>query len=613
MYTFCFVLAGSAEEALRAAGDAVSRLGACLPSLGSAPRIQSVALPEARAAFVTLKPEVDVSPSRIQHAVNAEVAVLVFGESAGVRDLAGAVRHEFSARGVNGVAKLPGNFSAVIVERLARRVWLCGTLLGHRSVFYYSRRDLFMASPHDLTLLATGRLPFEVDPISLASMVACDWSLSGRSLLANVTRCHPLRTICWENGAADSRPLATLELGERVDPNDRIGMARQLECVVDGLMSTTKTRVQGRENVRCALTAGMDSRAVFAAIHGAAPGQNICAVTSGGESSLDVVIARRLAAMLNVKHERSEPVPPTTDDFVGTTRLQAFFCSGDTNAKRAMTRLPRIDPEGEPSAGGNGGEIYRGFFYQYFGVTGTAPRGVERIAARLEDWRFRRLAKLPFCDPAFRLGVHERLSEALRMAESVSADPYDIVDLLYLFERYGRWGAVQASQPWIRSWTPFESATAIREAFRLPAPIGRRCSVHSLLIRRYLPARAYWQPINGGQLLALDGPGRVRYALRQALNGSSMLRQQLRRQLQKRARRGDDMKAAFWNESLGQLTESLIDQEGSISRVLFGRSGVRDIMDSQRRNQDQLAVVGILMTAEVWRQLAETLSSASRA
>jgi hypothetical protein len=604
MYTFCFVVGSSAQAALSACTSAVSSVAACLPSLGSPGRVETTCLPEAHAAFATLKPEADVSPSLIQSTLTDAILVLVFGEQAGVPRLANAVLREFLTSGVAGVSRMEGNFSAIIVERLERRVWLTGTLLGHRSLFYHASGGSFVASPHDLTLLGSGRAAFEIDYSSLASMVACDWSLMGRSLLANVVRCHPLEAVCFHDGRVSHEPLPMRELTERIEVRDTAGMSRQVERVADALLSSVTAHVRAEERVRCSLTAGMDSRALLAAICGVRSGKVIDASTSGGESSQDVQVARRLARMVGAQHQRQEPTPPETDDFLGSLRLRAFFCSGDTNAKRAMTRTPRLDPETPLHAGGNGGEIFRGFFYQYFGVTGAAPSGLEPLGERLLRWRFRRLAKLPFGDPSFGRAVRERLFFALSMAERCSSDPYDMVDLLYLFERYGRWGALQTSLPWRRTWTPFESVVAIREAFKLPAPIGKHCQVHSLLIRRFLPAAAYWIPINGGQLLALEGPGRVRYALRQALNTSSLLTQQVRRRLQKGARRSDELKAGFLSSELAQLTESLIAEQGSMSRVLFGERGVQTLLDRHRQKRDQLAVVGVLLTAEMWQKLA---------
>jgi hypothetical protein len=608
VYTFIFAQATSADEAVRWCERALSAVAASLPPLGSPARLETLKLPEMRAAFATLKPELDVAPSLIQHASVAELSVLTSGDQAGTPNLASTVLQTYRGGGIDGVAAMDGNLSAVVIDRQARSIWVVGTLLGHRSLFYWSDADTFLVSPHDLTLIAARRFPVSVDPISLASMAACDWSLGGRSLVQGVARCHPLEAVRWREGELTRRPLPHPFEVERLDPRDARGIQRQVDRVADRTMEYVESHTAGLSRVQCSLTAGMDSRAVFAALCGAKGAGSIDTTTSGGEHSLDVVVARRLARMVGASHRQQEPVAPTTEDFVGSTRLRAFLCSGDTNAKRSMSRLPRVDPSREWSAGGNGGEIYRGFFYQYFGVTGVAPRSTSQLAERLLSWRFRRLAKLPFADPGFAEGVRERLLGALQRAERCSSDPYDIVDLLYLFERYGRWGSAPAALPWQRSWTPFESIAAIREAFRLPSPVGKRCTLHAALVRRFLPARAYWTPINGGQLLALDGDGRARYALRQALNASSVALQRVSRRLRKGARRGDDMKTEFLTGPLRDSCRDLLLENDSISQVLFGPSGVHQLFDAAHR--EGLGVVGVLLTAEMWRHLAQELSRA---
>jgi hypothetical protein len=609
LYTFCFIKAGSSEQAARLGVEAVSALRARLPELGSPSQIASHRLAEVGAACVTLVPERDLTPSLIQHAIAADVAVFSWGALPGVADVASAVRRSFLASGIEGVARLEGNLSALVIDRRERRIWVVGTLLGHRALFTHARGDTFLASPHDLTLLATGRVPFQLDPATLASMAATDWSLTGRSLLAGVARCHPLEAIRHDAGGTRSIPVSHWSAGERIALRDRSGAARQLDRVLDGIREAVERHVGGSARVHCALTAGMDSRAVFAAICGAKGGRSIIASTSGGESSQDVVVARRIARMVGAEHQRQEPLPPHLADFLGSARLRAFFCSGDTNAKRALTPLPNLDSTREWMAGGNGGEIYRGFFYQYFGLTGSAPRGKRALAERLLSWRFRRFAKLPFSEPRLAAAVRERLFDALGWAERCSGDPYDLVDLLYLFERYGRWGATPAALPWQRSWTPFESVSAVREAFRLPSPIGRRCAIHAELIRRHLPAQAYWTPINGGQLLALDGGGSVRYALRQGLNGTSLLVQRARRRLSKGAQRGDDIKTEFLAGPLGELTRDLLLERGALSLEVFGRAGVEQLI--ARGEREGFAVLGILLTAEIWRQLAAELAHAA--
>jgi hypothetical protein len=608
VYTFCFAVAHSSEAALALCSGALSNVEGSLPRLGSPPRIESLVLPEVNAAFASLKPERDRTPSWIQATVSSELAVFVFGESGDGAGLAEGVAGAFARGGIDSVVRSSGSFSAVIVEIPARRVWVAGTLLGHRSLFYFARPGLLLVSPHDLTLLGTGQVPFGIDSTSLASMLACDWSLSGHSLLAGIVRCHPLEVLRWQGGQLKIQPSATLSLEGRIDPRDRRGLTQQMGRIVESLLDEVRVHVRDLETVACSLTAGMDSRALLALLCGATSPANISTSTLGEEKNLDVVVARQLARLVGARHERRQPTPPTTEDFAGLSRLFAFFCSGDTNAKRALGRLPELEPRSHPFAGGNGGEIFRGFFYPYFGATGTAPKSMQALLARLVSYRFRRLGRLPFSDPASSAAVKERLQQALGRYERCSSNPYDVVDLLYLFERYGRWGAYQACLPWRRSWTPFESVEAIRDGFRLPAPIGKFSDVHALLVRRFLPARAYWMPINGGQLLPLEGNGRLRYALRQALNVSSLVRQRVTKRLRKGARRSDEVKADFLSGPLAEQTASLLGDEGSLSRTLFGRDGVAALLDGKRHAEDRLAVVGIAVTAETWQVLARAIA-----
>jgi hypothetical protein len=143
----------------------------------------------------------------------------------------------------------------------------------------------------------------------------------------------------------------------------------------------------------------------------------------------------------------------------------------------------------------------------------------------------------------------------------------------------------------------------------LPSPIGKRCAVHATLVRRFLPARAYWTPINGGQLMALDGDGRWRYAARQVLNAGSVAIQRVQRRLFDKARVGDDMKADFLTGPLQGVTRDLLLEPGSLSQQLFGRSGVDQLLAGGQR--DGLTVIGILLTAEIWRQLAAEVTRAA--
>lgn len=608
MYTFVFVVATRTDEAERRARGALERVREALPTLGSPGIIVSAALPELGAAYATLLPEVDRPVSLLQVECDERRLVISYGERPNTARLARSVLEVFEQAGAPGVAALDGNFSALIVERDTRRVWVTGTLLGHRALHHGGTVAAFAVSPHDLALVATGLVPPEIDRGSLASMLACDWSLSGRPLLAGARRCHPLETLQFESGRAEARALSVRLFDARLESRDSGGVERQVARVADQLSHTARETTAPFERIEGALTAGLDSRALWATLVSAAQGKPLLATTSGGDSSLDVRVARRLARSFGAEHQRREVEAPAAEDFTRVLSLMAFFANGDTSAKRALTRLPNLTSPLRWFAGGTGGEIFRGFFYPYLGVAARTGTSISELADKLLRWRFRRHDKLAFQEPDVRGVVRSRLEETLRSLSVHSNHPHDLLDLFYLFERYGRWGARPACYPWNAAWTPFESISAIREALKLPAPVGNHCTAHALLIRRHLPARAYWTPINGGQLVPLQGPGMLRHLLRQGLNVRGLLQQKLQRKWQRSSVTPDDVRARCLAEELSPVVRSLLQDQGSLSLDLFGAAGVERLLAEHTAQRNQLAVIGILLTAEQWWRLARRLT-----
>ncbi|MEY4549107.1 MAG: hypothetical protein RL685_5302 [Pseudomonadota bacterium] len=605
MYTFIFVASPVSDEAPAVCRRALERLNDTLPGLGSPGRIEVTELPELSAALGTLLPDVDRPVSLLQQHRGERFSVLTYGERPDTPRLARFVHDVVERSGPTAAALQDGNFSTLLIEPSTRSVWLCGTLLGHRALQYARAGATFLASPHDLALLATGLLPREVDLVSLASMLACDWSLEGRPLLASARRCHPLELVLHRPNGTEVLPLSPV-VGARLDARDRDGVARQLESVAEQLEQTASAATAGLERIEAALTAGLDSRALWATLLRAAQGRPLIATTTGAAHSLDVRVARRLARSFGAEHVRREVDSPTADDFSRVLELMAFFAGGDTSGKRALMRAPRMDLR-RPFAGGTGGEIFRGFFYPYVGASNAVSLSSEQLADKLLRWRFRRFDKLSFRDAATRPALRQRLLEVLERSRSDATSAHDVLDLFYLLERYGRWGARPACFPWNAVWTPFESTAAIRAALRLPTPRGSVCTVHELLIRRHLPLRAYWTPINAGPFVALQGPGRVRHWLRQGLGMRGLLQQKLERRLQRGSSTPDDLRARILAEELEPVVRGLLQDSGSLSVELLGAAAVDRLLSEHASKRNQLPLLGILLTAEQWWRLARRL------
>lgn len=606
LYTFLFVTSPVPDEAMGACSRALERLSSTLPNLGSPGRITITELPELSAALATLLPEVDRPSSLLQVVHGERLVALTYGERPGTPRLAQLAHDVFGREGAAAVAALDGNFSALLIERSTRSIWLCGTLLGHRALYHARAGARFLASSHDLTLLATGLLPREPDLVSLASMLSCDWSLESRPLLASARRCHPLELVRHRAELTEVLPLSATPTGSRLHARDRTGIQRQVERVAEELEQSASSATTGLERIEAALTAGLDSRALWATLCHAARGRPLIATTTGAAHSLDVRVARRLAHSFGAEHVRREVDTPTAGDFTRVLELMAFFAGGDTNGKRALTSAPSMAAR-RPFAGGTGGEIFRGFFYPYVGASPTALSN-EQLADKLLRWRFRRYDKLHFRDSGARLAVRQRLLLALERSRAGSQGAHDVLDLFYLLERYGRWGARPACFPWNAVWTPFESVAAIRAALRLPAPRGSWCTAHALLIRRHLPLRAYWTPINAGPFAALQGPGWLRHWLRQGLGVRGLVQQKLERRVQRESATPDDLRARILAQELQPVVRALLQDSGSLSLELLGASGVERLLSEHESKRNQLPLLGVLLTAEQWWRLARRLA-----
>ncbi len=487
MQTFIFQVSGSSREARETCRRCLHAVRTTLPELGVALELNVVELEELGAAFGALSaPHHPGDQSRLQYRFSPYALTVAFGESPSDVPLIEAVCEQVERRGARAAATMHGNFSFIHVDRHSREIWFGGTALGHHALFFRATPPRLSLGLQDLVVRAAAAAPLEIDWVSVASSLACDWSLQGRSFARGIERCSPQLIAHWKGGALTlSRVPGVISEG-RIDGSDTRATSRQVERVGEALCSSVRRRVRNLSVVRSSLTAGLDSRAVWAMLVRESGGRALIASTSGGTSSLDVQVARKLAHWVGAEHERSEPSPPTAAEFDATSRLMAFFCNGDTNAKRAMIGRPTLTRKAAPKAGGQGGEIFRGFFYPYFGPRGVVPNDIGLIASRLVRWRFRRLASLSFQDKRLGGAVSDRLIETLGLLAENSSDPYDILDQFYLLERYGCWGATSARLPWSAAWTPFEDLAAIRAAYALPSPVGKHCTVMPLLIRRFL-------------------------------------------------------------------------------------------------------------------------------
>jgi len=610
MFTFLFcanIRHVPVRKLLQSAADVT---GQVMPALGLELKRSFAEFPELRGGWFWLAPEGEEPPSLIDGVADTDTAVLLFGEllMSRQRSSAQAVRSAYLSGGPEKVRQLEGCFSAVVVDRRAHKVLLLSDMMGRRSLRYVTSQQMLLVSPHDLPLAATDLVPLEFDLLSAASTAAVDHSLLGRPMLRDVRVFSPMEYVRWRQGRAATLYSPLLPLKGRISSADRAGLFRHRRHMVETIRANAEAALSGAEDVMADLTAGLDSRAVLAALLSVANGTKIRVFSGGGMHSLDVRVARTLARVHGLEISFSQPSSPSHEHFLEYCDLLAFNMNGDTNAKRALDPLPVYSPCPTLRPWGGGGEIFRGYLYPD-GRPGRRPDlSLEQALDRLKRRELSR--DLPLQEPSLAQGVEERLETAVGELRRLSTNGYDVLDMFYLFERFRVWGAIKARLPWDRGyWSPFISPRLAQQAFRLPPPIGDHCRLHEELVRRYMP-RGYWAPINWGAplpLRPLEGrfPAVARYA-----------RRVLRRFCRNVREDGQGVEQLGAEGIIPLLADGLRDEllsEGSFAVRLFGR-GSADLLLGQHISgeQNHLQVIGFLITMERWRKQVEKARELSR-
>ncbi|WP_437484544.1 hypothetical protein WME75_45085 [Sorangium sp. So ce1014] len=592
-------------------------LGERMPSVGPEPRITLAVLPEVGGGWALLVPEPRPRLALIEQVVTDTHAVLLFGDLQGESRAspASAVLRAWMSGGGAAVAALDGNFSAIVVDRAERTVAVISDLLGRRALRTLHAGGVLHVSPHDVALAATGACPVEIDHASACSILAADWSIGGRPLLAGVEPCDPARWLRFRGGRLErlAAPLGLFE--RRIDARDAAAIRERTDQIVDNMRENARFAAASCDTVQADLTAGIDSRAAFALLASVVPAERIVARTTGAADSLDVRVARRIAALSGVRHAHRELDMPIHDDFSRHADLIAFHMNGDSSAKRAIDSYPSWDDERPLNFEGGGGEIFRGYYYARPGQYRRVARASAGDVAAFFVRKWRRLTALSYRSPDPPAAVRERTLAVIEAMFGRSPDLHDVLDQFYLFERYGRWGALTSRFLWWRTFTPYASPSVVRLAFSLPSPISTHAALHDAIVRRFLPsARSIL--VNDNSLLPLQGAGVTRRLARDLLYVTGEIWRAAaawRGRSVKERRSADAMRADAIAGPLHAYARDVLLSRDSIAVDLLGHGPVARLLDEHRARRQHLETLCNLLGIEHFRRLAvSTAAAASR-
>lgn len=618
MYSL-FVVAGRFDRVSNGAdatpwlGDVSRRVIDLLPDVSSPLHVESLELPEIGGGWATVSPDATAEPRLIRQYVDDDFAVLVFGQIDSSPDAGRTVESEFRRGGLDALQELSGVFSAVIVERRYSRLSVFTSLPGCRSLRYVVRDHAFYLSTLDAGLVALTGMDVEIDLEAAAATVACGWAVGGRSALRGVSECSSFEQLVWRQGELTRRRSSRLLAG-RIDARDTACIDRKIEEVIEELHRGVgeQLRYTNPDMLTIALTAGVDSRAALSLVLAQRDRSTVETYTRGDPDTQDVRVARAVSRRLGVSHRLIGHERTFEGPVAANLEIVAIASNGGASVERALARTFQV-ARAAPALGGGGGEIFRGYYYNYIRRRGRAL-DARNVADALLASPLRRARTSQFADPTLSSAPQRLVHAAVAALETVSRDPHDLTDLFYLVERFGRW----ASWPWRQALgptlVPFANTRAILAAYQLPAPIGDHALI-ARVIARYAPSWLYWLPINGVELLALEGPGVARYLAREGLRGTGKvvrrLRERLRRQTQTERTPQQASAAYFANQGFDLMRDLLLSPD-SLARDIVSGHELEQRIATHRRNMGDLPTLGALMTLEVWRRSLRELKKMPR-
>jgi hypothetical protein len=328
---------------------------------------------------------------------------------------------------------LEGQFCAVRLDLEADIAEVLVDPLGLVRVYVAAHAGGLVAST-SVSILARLLSVDEFDELGVSSFVGLGWAVGQRTLLRGVSALsggslHTLTT----RGITSSRHFGP---GHMARAQSARGSATELAGELTRLVDNA-ARVAGP--VRCALTAGHDTRVMAALLQHA--GVQTMYYTGGTEDSTDVQIARELAGRFDLAHEIIVPDARELDWTVAASR---FIAQND--GLSSLIQLADYIALEEPAETlgltlwGVGGEIGRAGSGALSNVSPNLP-GISRLASVQQRLLALKIDDQGLLTASGRAVVLDYLERFAGERHSEGWSTRELSEAFYAFERVANWGA----------------------------------------------------------------------------------------------------------------------------------------------------------------------------
>jgi|GEM_PF-3099199 len=251
---------------------------------------------------------------------------------------------------------LEGIFSALRVDLGAGTVECLLDVVGMAKVFLAESANGWVLSNSVGALRAACDLDAP-DPVGVSGLLALGWPLS-RTLVAGI---EPLEGGRLHRLAVAGRTEQPYLTAAEVAPRNNAHRVRDAEMLAAALRQTSASAIGSVADVSCPLTAGRDTRVLFALMLSLGR-TDLDYYTSGVAGEPDVEISRMLARHAGVEHRLTTPAVPA--DLDRWTAATASFCAQTDGMATIHGISDHVDHGDRPAplglkVWGPGGEIAR--------------------------------------------------------------------------------------------------------------------------------------------------------------------------------------------------------------------------------------------------------------
>lgn len=541
--------------------------------------------------------------TRIGEAQNDGWTAVAYGELDHPRS--GGLAQALIESGPDGLADVYGCFGGLLVDRSSGAVHLVGDGHGQRCMAHARVDGTWLASPHDLALVAAG-VPPELSLTSFGALLRMGWSFGGHSLIEGVHSLRPEQIATFRDGRVTTRLHPGFDRARELRAAGQEVRAVR-DSAMDDLVAYVRDFHRPGVPLQVELSAGFDSRAVLAvALEAARP--DVETFTDGPPTSQDVRVAAWVAKAVGVFHR---PGGVRTADYA--RRVQVFdgiaaSTNGQATAMPLMTNALVDLSEAPDTLGGDGAEVFRGVYYPR--LLRESRFDAAKIADAVMD-KFTVGRELVPQELDRR--IHDRVRARFEAMADICTLESDAWDFVHLLERTGVWNQKLRRVPSRRS-NPFYSRRATWSFLTLPGVRGHVCGVHEHLLQRYAPSTT-WIPFNGETIPALLLRGELVRKFSDAMTLAAKAGWKIAgRFVEGRAGTGrgdlEEIRSQNFREHLDREWRDLLVERGSVLRETIGIAGAQSLVDRASGGDMKAAdVLASVVVTERFFRMARDLAS----